>query len=50
MTSFALFELILVINASTSNETDHLLHPILQGKPNASHICVRIKLHTYDRQ
>jgi hypothetical protein len=24
--------------------------PILQGKPNASHMCARIKLHTHDRQ
>jgi hypothetical protein len=27
-----------------------LSHPILQGKPNASHMCARIKLHTHDRQ
>jgi hypothetical protein len=25
-------------------------HPILQGKPNASHVCARINLHTHDRQ
>jgi hypothetical protein len=25
-------------------------HPILQGKPNASHMCSRINLHTHDRQ
>jgi hypothetical protein len=25
-------------------------HPILQGKPNASHMCARINLHTHDRQ
>jgi hypothetical protein len=27
-----------------------LSHPILQGKPNASHVCARINLHTHDRQ
>jgi hypothetical protein len=27
-----------------------LSHPILQGKPNASHVCARIILHTHDRQ
>jgi hypothetical protein len=27
-----------------------LSHPILQGKPNASHMCARIILHTHDRQ
>jgi hypothetical protein len=27
-----------------------LSHPILQGKPNASHMCARINLHTHDRQ
>jgi hypothetical protein len=25
-------------------------HPILQGKPNASHVCARIIFHTHDRQ
>jgi hypothetical protein len=25
-------------------------HPILQGKPKASHVCARIILHTHDRQ
>jgi hypothetical protein len=25
-------------------------HPILQAKPNASHVCARINLHTHDRQ
>jgi hypothetical protein len=25
-------------------------HPILPGKPNASHMCARINLHTHDRQ
>jgi hypothetical protein len=25
-------------------------HLILQGKPNASHVCARINLHTHDRQ
>jgi hypothetical protein len=25
-------------------------HPILQGKPNASHMCARIDLHTHDGQ
>jgi hypothetical protein len=25
-------------------------HPILQGKPNASHVCARIILHTHVRQ
>jgi hypothetical protein len=24
-------------------------HPISEEKPNASHMCARIKLHTYDR-
>jgi hypothetical protein len=28
----------------------HMSHPILQGKPNASHVCARIILHTHDRQ
>jgi hypothetical protein len=28
----------------------YLSHPILQGKPNASHVCARINLHTHDRQ
>jgi hypothetical protein len=27
-----------------------LSHLILQGKPNASHMCARINLHTHDRQ
>jgi adenylate cyclase len=27
-----------------------LSHMISQEKPNASHMCVRIKLHMYDRQ
>jgi hypothetical protein len=27
-----------------------LSHLILRGKPNASHMCARIRLHTYDRQ
>jgi hypothetical protein len=26
-----------------------LSHLILQGKPNASHMCARINLHTHDR-
>jgi hypothetical protein len=38
----------------TSREHDVLpvrvSHPILQGKPNASHVCARIILHTHDRQ
>jgi hypothetical protein len=25
-------------------------HPILQGKPIASHVCAKIILHTHDRQ
>jgi hypothetical protein len=25
-------------------------HPILQGKPNPSHVCVRIKIYIHDRQ
>jgi predicted aspartyl protease len=29
---------------------DMMSHPILQGKPNASHVCARINLHTHDRQ
>jgi hypothetical protein len=28
----------------------HLSHLISEEKPSASHMCVRIKLHTYDRQ
>jgi hypothetical protein len=27
-----------------------LSHLILHGKPNASHVCARINLHTHDRQ
>jgi hypothetical protein len=27
-----------------------LSHLILQGKPNASHVCAKINLHTHDRQ
>jgi hypothetical protein len=27
-----------------------LSHPTLQGKPNASHVCARMILHTHDRQ
>jgi hypothetical protein len=27
-----------------------LSHPVLERKPNASHMCARIKFHTYDRQ
>jgi hypothetical protein len=30
--------------------TGRMSHLILQGKPNASHMCARIKLHTHDRQ
>jgi hypothetical protein len=33
-----------------AEEPREMSHPILQGKPNASHMCVRIKLHTHDRQ
>ena len=25
-----------------------LSHPVYEGKPNASHMCARISLHTYD--
>jgi hypothetical protein len=28
----------------------YVSHPILQGKPNASHVCTKINLHTHDRQ
>jgi hypothetical protein len=34
----------------TAPASCRLSHPILQGKPNASHMCARIKLHTHDRQ
>jgi hypothetical protein len=27
-----------------------LSHPVLKREPNASHMCARIKFHTYDRQ
>ena len=30
----------------TSEET--MSHPVYEGKPNASHMCARISLHTYD--
>jgi hypothetical protein len=33
-----------------SASSSPLSHPILQGKPNASHMCARINLHTHDRQ
>jgi hypothetical protein len=29
---------------------EEVSHLILQGKPNASYMCARIKLHTHDRQ
>jgi hypothetical protein len=31
-------------------KTKSLSHPILQGKPSASHVCPRINLQTHDRQ
>jgi pentatricopeptide repeat protein len=32
-------------------EAEELMsHPVLKRKPNASHMCVRIKFHIYDRQ
>ena len=27
---------------------DLMSHPVYEGKPNASHMCARISLHTYD--
>jgi hypothetical protein len=34
----------------TTGRMKAVSHPILQGKPNASHVCARINLHTHDRQ
>jgi phosphotransacetylase len=40
-----------MITAEIQRELEeNLSHPILQGKPNASHMCARINLHTHDRQ
>jgi hypothetical protein len=36
--------------ASLGPTATRVSHPILQGKPNASHVCARIILHTHDRQ
>jgi pentatricopeptide repeat protein len=41
----------LLARARKFDEAEELMsHPVLKRKPNASHMCVRIKFHIYDRQ
>ena len=42
--SFAQWPMIRRVHLSGNN----LSHPVYEGKPNASHMCARISLHTYD--